>query len=68
MGHDGAQGVSAQTAKLSPPGMTYSLAKGAWLNLDGNDVIIHGSLPAGAHSDIVHPHTAWASLAAAGIV
>jgi hypothetical protein len=68
MGHDGAKGVSATAAKLSPPGFTYSMAKGAWLNLDGNDVIIHGSLPAGAHGDIVHPHTAWASLAAAGVV
>jgi hypothetical protein len=68
MGHDGAQAVDATTVPLAAPGFAYSFAKGAWLNLDGNDVIIHGSLPSGAHSDIVHPHTAWAALAAAGIV
>jgi hypothetical protein len=68
MGHDGAQAVKATTLPLSAPGVTYPFSKGAWLNLDGNDVIIHGSLPSGAHSDIVHPHTAWAALAAAGIV
>lgn len=68
MGHDGAKGVSASSAKLAAPGTSYAMTKGAWLNLDGNDVIIHGSLPIGAHGDIVHPHTAWASLAAAGIV
>ena len=68
MGHDGAQDVDAVKLPLSPVGFTYPFAKGAWINLDGNQIIIHGSLPAGAHSDIVHPETAWASLAAAGIV
>jgi hypothetical protein len=68
MGHDGAQAVKATTFILSKPGVGYPLKKGQWLNLDGNDVIIHGTLPSGAHSDIVHPHTAWATLAAAGIV
>ena len=68
MGHDGAQAVKSTTSPLSKPGVQYPLRKGEWLNLDGNEVIIHGSLPSGAHSDIVHPHTAWAALAAAGIV
>jgi hypothetical protein len=68
MGHDGAQAVRSTTFPLSEPGVRYPFMKGQWLNLDGNEVIIHGSLPSGAHSDIVHPHTAWAALAAAGIV
>jgi len=68
MGHDGAQNVNAAKLPLSPVGFAYPFAKGSWINLDGNKIIIHGSLPSGAHSDIVHPETAWASLAAAGIV
>jgi hypothetical protein len=68
MGHDGAQAVQAKPAALGAPGTPYVVAKGQWLNLDGNQVIIHGGLPSGAHSDIVHPHTAWAALSAAGIV
>ena len=68
MGHDGAQAVDAGAESLSAPGKKYALAKGKWLNLDGNKVIIHGGLPSGAHSDIVSPHTAWAALAAAGVV
>lgn len=35
---------------------------GHWLNLDGNQVIVHGGPPSGSHSDIVHPHTPWAAL------
>lgn len=68
MGNGGAQAVQAASQPLSKPGKAYSFNKGKWLNLDANQVIIHGGLPAGAHSDIVHPHTAWAALAAAGIV
>ncbi len=68
MGNDGAQAVGAASAMLAPPGTPYPFSKGAWLNLDGNKVIVHGRPPAGAHSDIVSPHTAWAALAAAGIV
>jgi hypothetical protein len=68
MGHDGAQAVDAATAVLVAPGTTYQFQKHKWLNLDGNRVIIHGAPPAGAHSDIVYPHTAWAALAAAAIV
>ena len=68
MGHDGAQAVQAAAERLSAPGKKYSFRKGEWLNLDGNTVIIHGGRPSGAHSDIVHPHTAWAALAAGGLV
>jgi hypothetical protein len=68
MGHDGAQAVGATSAKLAPPGTPYPFDKGKWVNLDGNDVIIHGQLPSGAHSDIVHPQTAWAALRAADLV
>jgi hypothetical protein len=68
MGSDGAQAVKAAAHLLSAPGTSYAFSKGAWLNLDGNQVIKHGWLPAGAHSDILHPETAWAALAAAGIV
>jgi hypothetical protein len=67
MGNDGAQAVSAQGRPLSKPGTAYPLEPGKWLNLDGNQVIVKGGLPSGAHSDIVHPETAWAALAAAGI-
>jgi hypothetical protein len=68
MGFDGAQAVGAAAEPLAPPGKRYPFRKGAWLNLDGNKVIVHGGLPSGAHSDIAHPHTAWAALAAADIV
>ena len=68
MGHGGAQAVGAAAEALAAPGKAYAFAKGKWLNLDANQVIIHGGLPSGAHSDIVHPHTAWAALAAAAIV
>jgi hypothetical protein len=67
MGHDGAQAVNAQKATLARPGTAYNFAPGKWLNLDGNQVIINGDPPSGAHSDIIYPHTAWAALAAAGI-
>lgn len=68
MGHDGAQAVNATGVDLLPPGATYPFKPGQWLNLDGNTIIIHGGLPSGAHSDIVHPATAWAALSAAAIV
>lgn len=68
MGYDGAQAVGAAHEMLAPPGKRYPFEKGKWLNLDGNKVIVHGGLPSGAHSDIAHPHTAWAALAAADIV
>jgi len=67
MGHDGAQAVSAAKAFLGKAGTPYAFQAGKWLNLDGNQVIVNGGPPSGAHSDIIHPHTAWAALAAAGI-
>ena len=68
MGHDGAQAVNAKSTSLGKPGTSYAFEVGKWLNLDGNQVIVKGNPPSGAHSDIIHPHTAWAALAAAGIV
>jgi hypothetical protein len=67
MGHDGAQAVDAIKAPLGRPGTVYPFATGKWVNLDGNRVIVNGGPPSGAHSDILHPETAWAALAAAGI-
>ena len=68
MGSDGAQAVNATSLPLGDPGTSYPFEKGRWMNLDGNQVIIHGGLPSGAHSDIVHPQTAWVALAAANLV
>jgi hypothetical protein len=67
MGHDGAQGVDAAKAALGPVGTRYMFGIGSFLNLDANQVIVHGGPPAGAHSDIVHPEIAWAVLAAARV-
>ena len=68
MGNDGAQAVDARCLPLGAAGTSYPFEKGRWMNLDGNQVIVHGGLPSGAHSDIVHPHTAWVALAAARLV
>lgn len=68
MGNDGAQAVDAESRPLSRPGTAYPLQDGKWLNLDGNQVIVNGGPPSGSHSDIIHPETAWAALAAAKIV
>jgi hypothetical protein len=67
MGYDGAQGVDAKKVELSKAGSPYVFESGKWFNLNGNQVIVNGVSPSGAHSDIIHPHTAWAALAAAGI-
>jgi hypothetical protein len=67
MGHDGAQAVNAHEVELGVAGADYPFEAGKWCNLDANKVIIKGGPPIGSHSDIVHPHTAWAALAAAGI-
>ena len=67
MGHDGAQAVNAKQTQLANPGAAYSFEAGKWTNLDANKVIVNGGPPSGAHSDICHPQTAWAALAAAGI-
>lgn len=68
LGHDGAQAVAALGAPLGAPGTGYELRRGEFLNLDGDDVIVEGGPPSGAHSDIIHPQIAWAALAAAGLV
>ena len=68
VGNDGEQAVGAVQQTLSAPGFKYPFHKGQWMNLDGNKVIVKGGLPSGAHSDIVHPETAWAALAAAALV
>jgi hypothetical protein len=67
MGHDGAQGVEAAEVALGASGENYQFAKGKFLNLDANAVIVKGGPPSGAHSDIFYPQLAWATLAAAGI-
>jgi hypothetical protein len=67
MGFDGAQAVKAAVARLGVAGTLYQFEKAKWLNLDGNTVITEGELPSGAHSDIIHPHTAWVAISAAGI-
>jgi hypothetical protein len=67
IGHDGAQAVNAIESKLSSPPCEYAFEKGKWLNLNANDVIKSGPPPAGAHSDIIHPQTAWAALKASGV-
>lgn len=68
MGSDGAQAVAAKPLQLKRPGFAYNWTKGGWHNLDGNQIIKNGGPPSGAHSDIIHPETAWATLSAAGIV
>lgn len=67
MGYDGAQAVGAKTMRLGEPGTTYPRGNSRFINLDSNHVIRNGGLPAGAHGDIVHPHTAWVPLTLAGL-
>ena len=67
MGHDGAQEVQAAVCSLLPVGQAYAFTAGKFVNLDGNDIIIAGEPPSGAHSDIFHPEIAWAVLAASGL-
>ncbi len=65
MGHDGAQAVNATSVQLGAVLTQYDIQAGKWINLDGNQVIVNGNPPSGAHSDIIHPETAWAALAGA---
>jgi hypothetical protein len=67
MGHDGAQGVDAAIATFGPMGQVYTFAPGAFLNLDGNALIVADQPLEGAHGDIFHPEIAWAALAAARV-
>src|SRR5262249_53872632 len=55
MGFDGVQSVNAQSTPLLPVGQEYgfALSPGVFVNLDGNQVIVNGRPPSGAHSDIV---------------
>jgi hypothetical protein len=68
MGSDGAQAVQAKKLSLARAGFEYGWSKGGWHNLDGNKIIKNGGPPSGAHSDIIHPETAWAALSAASIL
>jgi hypothetical protein len=67
-GADGAQEVQAAAASLRPAGQMYPLAKGKFLNLNGDDLITQGDPPSGAHSDIFYEEIAWAVLLASGVV
>jgi hypothetical protein len=67
MGWDGAQAVGAIEDRFKPVGARYQFGRGAFLNLDGNDLITKGDPPSGAHSDIFHPEIAWVALHAAGV-
>jgi hypothetical protein len=67
MGYDGAQEVNATIVEIGKAGTAYTFQPGKWINLDGNDLIVKGGLPSGAHGDIIYPHTAWVALTAAEI-
>lgn len=67
MGHDGAQAVNAAGTALGNVQTKYDFAAGRWLNLDGNNIIVNGGPPSGAHGDIVHPEIAWAAILAENI-
>jgi hypothetical protein len=67
MGQDGAQAVDAAGAQLGEVLTAYEFQTGKWLNLDGNQVIVNGGPPSGAHSDIIHPEIAWAAVSAAKV-
>jgi hypothetical protein len=68
MGGHGAQAVDARVVAIGPVGQVYPFAAGRFVNLNGDQVIVGGTPPAGAHGEIHHPKIAWATLAAAGIV
>jgi pimeloyl-ACP methyl ester carboxylesterase len=68
MGHDGAQKVGAADLTLGPVGQRYPFASGAFVNLNGDDIVKAMAPISGAHSDIFHPEIAWAVLAAARVV
>ncbi|HEX8919002.1 MAG TPA: serine/threonine protein kinase, partial [Chloroflexota bacterium] len=66
MGHDGAQAVHATDVPIATVGQKYAFGTGA-CNLNGNNIIVQGGPPSGAHGDIFHPEIAWAVLTAAGV-
>src|SRR5690606_6916297 len=67
VGDGGAQAVGALQLMLAELGVHYPVESGRWSNLDGLEVLRRGSPPTGAHADVIHPHTAWAALQAAGL-
>jgi hypothetical protein len=67
IGYDGAQEVGAVAAPLSEVGTPYPFESGKFLNLDGNEIIVEGAWPSGAHGDIIHPEIAWVVIAGAAI-
>jgi hypothetical protein len=67
IGSNGTQAVSASVIRFGDVGTAYAFGKGMFVNLDGNELIVRGGPPSGAHSDIVYPQIAWALLAAAGL-
>ena len=67
MGHKGASAGSVVPLTLGPVGSAYAFQAGQFANLDSNSIIKTGGPPSGAHSDIIHPEIAWATLSAAGI-
>ena len=68
MGDSGAREVGARPVLLGSAGTVHSFEPGRWVNADSSHVIRTGGPPSGAHSDIVHPETAWLALAAADLV
>jgi hypothetical protein len=65
VGHDGVQSVPAPDVPIGPVGQAYPFKTGAFVNLNGNNLIVSGGPPSGAHGDIFHPEIAWAVLQAA---
>ena len=68
MGADGAQAVGAAERPFGAIGEAYAFEKGKFVNLNGDDLIMQGQPPSGAHSDIFYEEIAWAALQASGVV
>jgi hypothetical protein len=67
MGGLGAQAVNATDLTFANVGAPYRFQPGRFFNLDGNNLIVNGGPPSGAHSDIFYDRIAWAVVAGAGI-
>jgi pimeloyl-ACP methyl ester carboxylesterase len=67
MGGFGAQAVNATDLQFENVGARYRFAAGRFFNLDGNNLIVKGGPPSGAHSDIIYDRIAWAVISGAGI-
>jgi hypothetical protein len=68
MGSDGAQAVGATAESFEAVGHPYKLAKGHFLNLNGDELITKGKRPSGAHSDIFYDEIAWVVLLASNVL